>query len=150
MEGVWLRMRHEDVSDSLVRKLREMKMVIKEWNCESFGNVNEKYQILVAEIEELDTRLNIGEMGSSELNRKREQARIRIVRNGIRGTQYNWRWETELERVKFLFAREFRRHVLRVKMNGGVDLNVAFSVLSLDQRVGLEQEFSEAEVKATI
>ncbi|KAK8644733.1 hypothetical protein V6N13_124033 [Hibiscus sabdariffa] len=88
--------------------------------------------------------------GDRNTNFFHRQARIRIVRNGIRGTQYNWRWETELERVKFLFAREFRRHVLRVKMNGGVDLNVAFSVLSLDQRVGLEQEFSEAEVKATI
>ncbi|KAK8529236.1 hypothetical protein V6N12_060023 [Hibiscus sabdariffa] len=72
MEGVWLRMRHEDVFDSLVCKLREMKMVLKDWNRESFGNVNEKYRSLVAEIEELDTRLNIGEMGSSELNRKRE------------------------------------------------------------------------------
>ncbi|KAK9024994.1 hypothetical protein V6N11_064895 [Hibiscus sabdariffa] len=72
MEGVWLRMRHEDVYDSLVRKLRELKMVLKDWNRESFGNVNEKYRSLVAEIEELDTRLNIGEIGSGELNRKRE------------------------------------------------------------------------------
>ncbi|KAK9033098.1 hypothetical protein V6N11_018136 [Hibiscus sabdariffa] len=72
MEGVWLRMRHEDVFDSLVRKLRVMKMVLKDWDRESFRKVNEKYRSLMVEIKELDTRLNIGEMGSSELNRKHE------------------------------------------------------------------------------
>ncbi|KAK8656048.1 hypothetical protein V6N13_108607 [Hibiscus sabdariffa] len=152
-----------------------MKIVLKEWNCESFGNVNEKYRIIAAEIEELDTRLNNDELGSSELKCKRElysqfwvvsrlreyvwrqnsraiwlaegdrntiffhrQARIRMLGNGIMGIPYNGRWETSPERVKFLFAREFRKHFARVTVAGGFDLNVDFSVLSSDHNVGLE------------
>ncbi|KAK8562615.1 hypothetical protein V6N13_018804 [Hibiscus sabdariffa] len=101
----------------------------------------------VAEIEELDTRLNNGELGSSELKHKRKlysqlwsvsrlqksvwrqksravwlaegdrntdyfhrQARIRMVRNGVMGIQYNRRWETSPERVNFFFAGEFIKH----------------------------------------
>ncbi|KAK8623584.1 hypothetical protein V6N13_118467 [Hibiscus sabdariffa] len=58
MESAWQGIRQEGVSDSLVIKMRAMKVVLKECNRDSFGNVDSKYQEIVDEIEELDARFN--------------------------------------------------------------------------------------------
>ncbi|KAK8594016.1 hypothetical protein V6N12_046087 [Hibiscus sabdariffa] len=73
--------------------MREMKRVLKEWNRDSFGNIDAQYQEIVGEIEVLDARLNSDELGSNDLQHKRDkntqffhrQARIKLVRNGILG-----------------------------------------------------------------
>ncbi|KAK8574913.1 hypothetical protein V6N12_062590 [Hibiscus sabdariffa] len=65
--------------------------------------MDEKYRLIVAEIKELVARLDNRELGSSELKRKRDRntiffhrhARIRSMRSGIMGVQYNGRWETK-------------------------------------------------------
>ncbi|KAK8663394.1 hypothetical protein V6N13_083215 [Hibiscus sabdariffa] len=44
MEKVWIGFRKECENDSLVFKLRDMKMVLKEWNRDSFGNMDEEYR----------------------------------------------------------------------------------------------------------
>ncbi|KAK8488769.1 hypothetical protein V6N11_058025 [Hibiscus sabdariffa] len=72
MESAWQGIRQEGVSDSLVIKMRAMKVVLKECNRDSFGNVDSKYQEIVDEIEELDARFNEGELGSNELKHKLE------------------------------------------------------------------------------
>ncbi|KAK8549189.1 hypothetical protein V6N13_063585 [Hibiscus sabdariffa] len=61
-----------DGNDSLVLKMREMKRVLKEWNRDSFGNIDAQYQEIVGEIEVLDARLNSDELGSNDLQHKRE------------------------------------------------------------------------------
>ncbi|KAK8568798.1 hypothetical protein V6N12_007338 [Hibiscus sabdariffa] len=75
--------------------MRAMKGVLKEWNRDSFGNVGSNYRELVEEIEQLDARLNGGRFGwlRRDKNTKffHRQARIRMVRNGIMGIQYNGR-----------------------------------------------------------
>ncbi|KAK8978732.1 hypothetical protein V6N11_001738 [Hibiscus sabdariffa] len=52
--------------------MREMKRVLKEWNRDSFGNIDAQYQEIVGEIEVLDARLNSDELGSNDLQHKRE------------------------------------------------------------------------------
>ncbi|KAK8628855.1 hypothetical protein V6N13_009435 [Hibiscus sabdariffa] len=61
-----------DGTDSVVFKMREMKRVLKEWNRDSFGNVDVQYRDIVGEIEVLDTRINSDELGSNDLQRTRE------------------------------------------------------------------------------
>ncbi|KAK8597040.1 hypothetical protein V6N12_065517 [Hibiscus sabdariffa] len=43
-------------SDSLVCKMRAMKGVLKVWNRNSYGNVDDNYRKLVDELEQLDTK----------------------------------------------------------------------------------------------
>ncbi|KAK8675807.1 hypothetical protein V6N13_033870 [Hibiscus sabdariffa] len=83
-KSAWLGLRKEVVTDSLVFKMRNLKMMLKEWNRESFGNMDEKYRLIVAEIKELVARLDNRELGSSELKRKRSKNR---VREGILGSK---------------------------------------------------------------
>ncbi|KAK8511565.1 hypothetical protein V6N12_038167 [Hibiscus sabdariffa] len=52
--------------------MRGMKRVLKEWNRNSFGNVETQYQKIVDEIEALDARINSEELGSEDLQRKRD------------------------------------------------------------------------------
>ncbi|KAK8675790.1 hypothetical protein V6N13_033853 [Hibiscus sabdariffa] len=66
-ESAWFGLHKEVVTDSLVFKMRNLKTVLKEWNRESFGNVDEKNRLIVAEIKELVARLDNKELGSSEL-----------------------------------------------------------------------------------
>ncbi|KAK8608779.1 hypothetical protein V6N13_024192 [Hibiscus sabdariffa] len=181
------RLLKRDGSDSIVLKMRGMKRVLKEWNRNSFGNVETQYQKIVDEIEALDARLNSEELGSEDLQRKRDlhsrlwavskmresiwrqksraiwlaegdrntrffhrQEKIRWVRNRITGLQNNGRWETTLERLKLLFARELRKHFARVPTTGMFDFNMAFSVLTMNQCKSLEVGFTEEDVKMTI
>ncbi|KAK8508938.1 hypothetical protein V6N12_058083 [Hibiscus sabdariffa] len=64
--------RKGDGNDSLVLKMRGMKRVLKKWNRNSFGNVETQYQEIVGEIEALDVRLNSEELGSEDLQCKRD------------------------------------------------------------------------------
>ncbi|KAK8594026.1 hypothetical protein V6N12_046097 [Hibiscus sabdariffa] len=64
--------RKRDGNDYLVLKMREMKRVLKEWNRDSFGNIDAQYREIIGEIEVLDARLNSDELGSNDLQHKRE------------------------------------------------------------------------------
>ncbi|KAK9001778.1 hypothetical protein V6N11_024476 [Hibiscus sabdariffa] len=52
--------------------MRAMNGVLKVWNRDSFGNVDSNYRALVDEIEQLNERLNGGELDTNELVHKHE------------------------------------------------------------------------------
>ncbi|KAK8978722.1 hypothetical protein V6N11_001728 [Hibiscus sabdariffa] len=72
MEHTWQGLLQRDGNDYLVLKMREMKRVLKEWNRDSFGNIDAQYREIIGEIEVLDARLNSDELGSNDLQHKRE------------------------------------------------------------------------------
>ncbi|KAK8625971.1 hypothetical protein V6N13_133628 [Hibiscus sabdariffa] len=72
LQLAWQGLLKGDGNDSLVLKMRGMKRVLKKWNRNSFGNVETQYQEIVGEIEALDVRLNSEELGSEDLQCKRD------------------------------------------------------------------------------
>ncbi|KAK8662210.1 hypothetical protein V6N13_091797 [Hibiscus sabdariffa] len=93
MEHAWQGLLKGDGNDSLVLKMRGMKRVLKEWNRNSFGNVATQYQEIVGEIEALDVRLNSEELGSEDLQRKRDlHSRIWAV-SKMRKDQMGAKWD---------------------------------------------------------
>ncbi|KAK8568909.1 hypothetical protein V6N12_007444 [Hibiscus sabdariffa] len=59
-------------TDSLVCKIHAMKGVLKVWNRDSFGNVDDNYRELVDELEQLDTKQGGGELDDNDLSYKRD------------------------------------------------------------------------------
>ncbi|KAK8614222.1 hypothetical protein V6N13_122591 [Hibiscus sabdariffa] len=72
MECVWNGFRHRDGTDSLVCKMRALKEVLKVWNRDSFGNVDDNYRELVNALEQLDTKQGGGELDDNDLSHKRD------------------------------------------------------------------------------
>ncbi|KAK8596429.1 hypothetical protein V6N13_001054 [Hibiscus sabdariffa] len=72
MEMAWSGCRHMEVGKSLIHKLRALKVVLREWNSNSLRNVDTRYKEVVDEIDEMENKLNGGELSSCELKRKRE------------------------------------------------------------------------------
>ncbi|KAK8622057.1 hypothetical protein V6N13_097684 [Hibiscus sabdariffa] len=62
-----------------------------------------------------------------------------MTKNGIHGLQSNGRRESNPERLKFIFAKEFRKHFERLPDVGTVDITMAFSQLTSDQGASLEK-----------
>ncbi|KAK8549179.1 hypothetical protein V6N13_063575 [Hibiscus sabdariffa] len=142
MEHTWQGLLQRDGNDYLVLKMREMKRVLKEWNRDSFGNIDAQYREIIGEIEVLDARLNSDELGSNDLQHKRE------LYSRLWAVSRLWPWETKPERLKFLFARELRKHFERVPAAGMLEFNVAFSILPKNHCQSLKVEFTEAKVAA--
>ncbi|KAK8971905.1 hypothetical protein V6N11_061742 [Hibiscus sabdariffa] len=63
---------HRDGTDSLVCKMRALKEVLKVWNRDSFGNVDDNYRELVNALEQLDTKQGGGELDDNDLSHKRD------------------------------------------------------------------------------
>ncbi|KAK8669358.1 hypothetical protein V6N13_106791 [Hibiscus sabdariffa] len=72
MECFWNGFRQGEGTDSLVCKIHAMKGVLKVWNRDSFGNVDDNYRELVDELEQLDTKQGGGELDDNDLSYKRD------------------------------------------------------------------------------
>ncbi|KAK8608784.1 hypothetical protein V6N13_024197 [Hibiscus sabdariffa] len=102
--------------------MRGMKRVLKEWNRNSFGNVETQYQKIVDEIEALDARINSEELGSEDLQRKRDlHSRLWAVskmRESIWRQKSRAIWLAEGDRNTRFFHRQEKIRWVRNRITG--------------------------------
>ncbi|XP_050229209.1 uncharacterized protein LOC126678348 [Mercurialis annua] len=65
----WATIKINHPGADLVTKLRELRIIIKAWNKNSFGNINTKFESVQAEINALEADMDLGE--NSDFNKSR-------------------------------------------------------------------------------
>ncbi|KAL7205988.1 hypothetical protein ACSBR2_018823 [Camellia fascicularis] len=133
----------------LLKKLENLKVGLKKWNVESFGNITNKLKAAKAELHRLELVAEVRELDEAEIRRRREargevwRLSKMVERLWLQKSRMNW---------ALMGDRNTRfSHVMKKYWNGRPELGGTLnSIQGSGDFERLEVKFSETEIKAAV